>query len=219
MEDLEQRTGLSRHFLYRCNSKLSELLEPFRTHGDNNQVLYDDNGMIIFDQIKGFKEAGQNLAQIRDTLSEELQNHSQRRNETLQDGLQNDRREARPAQADVALFLEALQESNRQVIEAKEAAARELRQATEQVIDAKDETIRQLKEKVLLITDGRRVEEVRADELQHAREQETALRGLREKQQRRQVLFAELASIEGKWGRGKQRRQLLSEIQGLDEAA
>ncbi len=114
MEDLEQRTGPSRHFLYRCNSKLSELLEPFRTHGDNNQVLYDDNGLIIFDQIKGYKEAGQNLAQIRHTLSGELQNHPQRGSETLQDGLQNDRGEARPAQADVALFLEALQASTRQ---------------------------------------------------------------------------------------------------------
>ncbi len=88
MEDIEQQTGLSRHFLNRCNSKLATLLSPYRTYGENNRVLYDDSEMIIFDQIKGYKESGQNLTQIRETLEANLQDRSKTASETPQDSLQ-----------------------------------------------------------------------------------------------------------------------------------
>ena len=44
--------------------------------------------MIIFDQIKGYKESGQNLTQIRETLEANLQDRSKTASETPQGSLQ-----------------------------------------------------------------------------------------------------------------------------------
>ena len=88
------------------------------------------------------------------------------------------------------------------------------------------EQIEALKAQVkLLLPDDRTVEDLQQEREERVRNKveveqlwsyTKAQQGRRE---RRRTLLSELGSIEGKWRRGKRRRQLLTELRGLDEAA
>ena len=85
----------------------------------------------------------------------------------------------------------------------------------EEVIRAKDETIQQLKNNLLLLTTDRSVEEVQA-ELRKAQTQEAELEKLRQRKARRQELLGTLERLDGRWGKKKQRKEILSQLKELE---
>jgi len=225
VEDIEERTSLSRHFINRCSSKLSDVLDPYRQYGDNNQLFYDDNGLMVFDHIGQLKRDGKTIPEIRETLENELQNGETPSNpdrKSLQNGLPN-RNSAdgnQPTETDIqARLIEALQESNQEVREAKD-----------EVIESQQETIESLRENVKLITDGRDPETVKEEheqKVKEAAEKEQEIKQLRkekqrqkerkrQRQQKRQELLAELKSLEGTWFSGGRRREIIAELERLD---
>ena len=110
--------------------------------------------------------------------------------------------QAAPVMSDL---LHALEKSNERVIEAKEEAVRLVTATKEEVIQAKDETIRQLKNNLLLLTAGRSVEEVHAER-----------KKARQCKKRRQELLEVLDRLNGRWGKRKRRKEILSQLRELE---
>lgn len=225
IEDIQQYTGLSRHLINRCSSKLSELLDPFRTYGDSNRVLYDDNGLAVFDHIKQLKEQGNNIPEIRDVLTKQLQSPTNAGAETLQT------KPAKPQnRGEAGSDGQKLDEVTRLLIaELKAAHEREvaiIQEAKRETLSLKDEIIREKDQKLMLLTEGRAPEEVQAERQRQLREQvmleqkiehfEQQKKGRVERAKKQQHLLSELAKVQGRWGKRKQRNALLDELQQLD---
>lgn len=220
-DDIQQRTGLSRHFIDKCSSKLSDLLDPYRQYGKNNQLFYDDNGLHVFDHIGQLKREGKTLPAIRERLEDELQNQQEDTKtdtNTPQNRGQNRKSESGSAGENSAVqaqLIEALQSSNEQVQKAKD-----------EVIEAKEETITSLRQNLKLITDGRDPKEVKreheekieeaAERKQKIQELRQKMRRRREREKRRQQLLAELRSLEGRWFVGNRRDEIIAELERLD---
>ena len=75
--DIQQRTGLKPDFINHCNSKLGDLLGSFRIKGDKNKLLYNSDGLRLWDVIKEHKERGENIRQIREALERIVRPDSQ----------------------------------------------------------------------------------------------------------------------------------------------
>ena len=225
IENIEERTSLPRHFINRCSSKLSDVLDQYRQYGDNNQLFYNDNGLMVFDHIAQLKREGKTIPEIRETLENELQSGETPSNtdrKSLQNSLQNQKSEPtdQPPQTDIqARLIEALQQSNEEVREAKD-----------EVIESQRETIESLRENVKLITDGRDPEAVKEEhekKVKEAAQKEQEIEKLREekkrrkererqRQQKREKLLAELKSLEGKWFYSGRRQEIIAKLERLD---
>jgi hypothetical protein len=225
-EDIQERTSLPRHFINKCSSKLSDLLDPYRQYGENNQLFYDDNGLMVFDHIGQLKREGKTIPQIRETLENELQNQqddAKADRKSSQNGSKNRNSETGHSAAEGGLqsqLIEALQESNR-----------EIRKAKDEVIESQKETIDSLRQNVKLITDGRDPETVKQEheqKVKEAAEKEQEIRELRkekerqkrrrhQREQRRKELLAELKSLEGKWFKSSRRQEIIAELERLDQ--
>jgi len=221
LEDIEDHTGLPRKFIERCNAELSGILDAYRMKGDKNKIFYNSNGLQVFDRIKQFKAQGFTLSRIAEALESELGNSEgdQGSNpETSRNNLENrEAGEGRSKQVGPATsdLLHALEKSNERVIEAKEEAVRLVMATKEEVIRAKDETIQQLKNNLQLLTDGRSVEEIQAQR-RKAQAQEAEFKKLRQRKARRQELLAALEHLDGRWGIGKKRKEILSQLKELE---
>lgn len=221
IDDIQERTSLPRHFIHRCSSKLSDLLDPYRQYGDKNRLFYDDNGLMIFDHISQLKGEGKNIPEIRETLENELQssqNSSKSDRNTLQhtpQNSQNKRPATTPGAGEQKPWIAALQE-----------AYQEFASAKDEVIESKEETISSLRQNLKLITDGRDPKEVKREhekKIKEAAEKEQKIKELKKKEQRRrkrekkrQQLLAELRSLEGKWFKSGRRREIIAELERLD---
>lgn len=231
-DNIQEITGLPRHFIHRCSSKISDILDPYRQRGDNNQLLYDDSGLTIFDQIAQLKREGKNIPEIRTVLEDQLQDlqdDSKSDRNTPQNDLQNPQNETSDKSSqttDSEPWVEALKEAYREVATAKD----EVIESKQGVIESKKETIHSLQQNLRLLTDGRNPEKVKEEhnqKIEEAAETKQKLEQLREekrrhkeaerrRQEKREELLAELKSLEGKWFSGSRRREIITELEQLD---
>ena len=196
IEDIQTRTALSRNFINKCNSKLADLLAPFRMYGEKNKLLFNYNGLQIWDMIKQHKERGESLPHIREAITKVVQPNQQA-------DKPDDEPDKSPAEApqtsrqntDVGLVVSALQ-------------------------SAYESVIREMSSKVELLEAGRANQRKREEEL---RKQIDGLNQTvwteSQKLDRRTQILTKLEQLEGKWGRGKQRRELYTELKRLDAEA
>lgn len=220
--DILQRTGLKPDFINHCNSKLGDLLRPFRIKGDKNKLLYDDSGLRLWDAIKQHKERGENIRQIREVLerivrpdSQTTESTSKPTSQTFQTNPQTSQgtageRVAGQTQAFIDAFLQIERDHRKEIDERHE----EVRAALRGHIQA-------LKDQMLLLTDGRTPEEVRHELKQAVRDRAelARLQEAREKEQgrrdHREALIAELEQLTG-WGKAKRRREILTKLKKLE---
>ncbi len=197
---IENRTALSRGFINKCNRRLEPILSRFRIKGDKNKLLYDDDGLRMWDVIKQEKEKGSNISQIQRVLEQIVHPTEQSGKQTTineSDNQQNG--EGRGVPADhTGLLISTLNDSHQ----------REL--AT------KDQMISMLTGNVKLLEEGRERRQQRETAL---REQVQALNTTitteEERRRQRKDLYSKLATL-NRWGKGKQREAVLKEIEGLD---
>ena len=226
IDDIQERTGLSRHFINRCSSKISDILDTYRQYGDNNQLFYDDSGLLLFDQIAQLKREGKTIPEIKDRLANELQsqqNSSQSDRKTSQNNPQNLQQEtAGPTTQSGSQdkFLDAIGDAYREVAKAKD-----------EVIKSKDETINSLQQNLRLLTDGRSPERVKKEhekKVEEAAQRRQEIEQLREEnrrrkeqehqhQKKREQLLAELKSLEGKWFSRGRRQDIITALENLDQ--
>ncbi len=226
--DILQRTGLKPDFINHCNSKLGDLLGPFRIKGDKNKLLYDGNGLRLWDAIKEHKERGENIRQIRQALERIVRPDSQTTEPTSKPTSQTFQTNPQTSQGtegeggggDQALvkiehlYERMLDDKERQIVQAQERTD-EVKQllgmllppgkTPEQVKAERDETRQHL------VDQGQKLKELLDEKRDsHAREE-----GRRE---RRQAFISELEHLTG-WGKGKRRREILDELVRLEAEA
>jgi hypothetical protein len=228
IDDIRERTGLSRHFINRCSSKISDILDPYRQYGDNNQLFYDDSGLMIFDQIGQLKQEGKTIPEIRERLLDGLQsprNGSQSGRKTLQNDLQDLQLETTGPEGHAS--------AESQFVAAIKDAYQEVSRAKDKVIESKDETIGSLQQNLRLLTDGRDPEKVkeeykekteqaakRRQEIEQLKEEkQREQKQQRRRKQRRHELLAELKTLEGKWFKSSRREEIIAELERLDREA
>lgn len=144
-------TGFSYDYIRKITKELQPILSPYMQRGDNNSILFDSNAMVIFDQVKQLKQSGLNIKSIRENLmSKPLTEPSKQQLTPIQTSTQTDMIES---------LISDLKESHRRTLDAKD-----------QTILNLDKRINSLENQILLITDGRTPEQVRAE--QFAKEKE-----------------------------------------------
>jgi len=207
---IETRTGLSRAFINKCNRRLATTLSRFRIKGDKNKLLYDDDGLRMWDVIKQEKEKGSSVPQIQKALEQIIQPTEQPEQSSIQtttteaDNQQNG--EGRGASVDLTGLL---------VSTLKDSHLREL--------ETKDQMIGILSGNLKLLEEGRERRENReANLMEQVKTLSTKVtteeeRGRQREERRRQrkALYSKLATLNG-WGKGKEREAVLKEIEVLD---
>ena len=136
IDDIQERTGLPRHFINRCSSKISDILDPYRQYGDNNQLFYNDSGLMVWDHIGQLKRRGKTIPDIKTTLQDELQdqqNGSKTDRESPQNEFKNREAAAASDRGDSG--------HQQRLIDALEDAYQEVGKAKDEVIQSKEETI------------------------------------------------------------------------------
>ena len=71
LEDIEKSTGLNINFIRKCIKKVA-VLTPYVKRGMNNAIMFDNEALVIFDQIKQLKATNLSIALIDETLSKSV---------------------------------------------------------------------------------------------------------------------------------------------------
>ena len=189
--DIQNRTGLKVNFINKVNSRLSDVLSPFRIAGDNGKILYDESGLKLWDTIKQEKERGANIPQIKEKLRTIVQPDRQTNDSPDQ-----------PSEP-------AIQPS-------QTAQQDDLRFWVESLKDAYTTALAEKDKRLLLLEEGRGEREEREAHLQEqVKTLNTKITTEDERRRQRKALYSKLATLNG-WGKGKQREAVLKEIEVLD---
>ena len=211
IEDITEHTGLSRKEVDNYYSAIPLLFDGHRQKrpSENNRIYFDNQGLTIFQQIARYKNNGHTPAAIKKIL---MQDFSQTRGGKRQTP---DKRPGNPfgnsdktgSMNEAITLVNALQEWHKSVSgDDRETMGKQL-----EVIETQSKTIAeqqkalQEKEKMLLLlTDGRSVEEFQD-------ERERRHQSLK----RRQELLEEYDALRGKWFAGKRRREIIEGLKQL----
>jgi hypothetical protein len=147
VNDIIDYTGLKYDYIIRCIKELDFILKPYIKRGDKNTLLFDSNAAVIFDKIKQYKEQKFSLGTIKKKLLNDLQNTPEET--TKQDVNSTD-------QNLITMIFDKIEESNRKSLEL-------ILTTKDQVIEAQKSENNELRKQILLITDGRQPEEVKAE--------------------------------------------------------
>lgn len=193
IQDLVKLTALKEPFLRRCIRECKSSFEGTYIRGDNNSMLFDDNGLILFDRVKQWKESGHNLMDIKKLLDNDLEAGS-----FIQEDAGEIRSEVDPAL--MSTMMRELRSSHTEVVQTKQ-----------EVLDAKEDLIRSLKQQMYLLTDGRS-----PDEIKKMKEiEERGKKNFQDKRLRQVSIIGELKALEGRMFASKRRLELLKELELL----
>ena len=73
IEQIVDHTGLKLKFVRKCVNRFKPFLEPYMQRGDNNRILFNSSGLMVFDQIKQLKEQALTLPKIEQNLKSTLE--------------------------------------------------------------------------------------------------------------------------------------------------
>ncbi len=183
---------------------LSGILSKYRVYGNNNEVRFNDSGLLVWDLIAQLKRDGKNLSQIASALEGELSKAppgSQTPPETLQDPVSN--RGEVPASS-IELIIKTLTDQFAKTDESRTSEIATLK-------THRDE----LHTKLLALPNGRTPEQITA-ELALKEEQEKELAKLKTLQVKRQELIREYDKQTG-WGKGSRREKIMKRIKEIDK--
>jgi len=156
---IAKNMGLTVAFIRKCLKQLDSILKPHCIRGDSNQIMFTENGYIIFDQIKQLKEKGLNINAIKAHLEQQLNSDSQQIDKAIQDDIVN------PLLTDINLLKRLFKEKELRLTERLEHQQRifELEHLSQhqQRITELQHLSDHLKGQLLYLTDGRTPEEVK----------------------------------------------------------
>jgi len=189
--DIQNRTGLKVNFINKVNSRLSDVLSPFRIAGNNGKILYDESGLKLWDTIKQEKEKGANIPQIGETLRAIVQPDRQTNDSTDQPSEPAIKPSQTTQQDDLRFWVESLK-------------------------DAYTTALAEKDKRLLLLEEGRGEREEREAHLQEqVKTLNTKITTEDERRRQRKALYSKLATLNG-WRKGKEREAVLKEIEVLD---
>ncbi len=228
IQDIAQASGLSRKYIDRCYEIMPFLEDYRRKSPERNKYFYNSGAFGIFQHIASLKQEGCDRHAIKrslekDGLGNEESDLGKVREEegSPQGNEERDHTESEPPVTTdtTSALIQALKESNRQAL----AALNKTLARQDESIREKENQIQDLKKRLLALPDGRTPEQLKAD-LEAKEEQERELAMLkavddqREKQAaRRRQLLDEYEQLP-RWGKGKRKREILTQLSALDAA-
>ncbi|MCJ8344291.1 hypothetical protein MJH12_02035 [bacterium] len=200
--DICSYTGLKEPFVRRVIRECKELLVEYFRRGDNNSILFDDNGLRVFDRVKQLKQDGSSLQEIKQKLADELDTKPVETPTAIVEGQSISEEVIKPSDVSMSkpFWYDQIKEAQDTVLLAKE-----------DLLQGKQEMINQLKQQMLLITDGRSAEQIRTDKEQEKLEisNEQDLRIDRIK------LLGEIKALEGRYFVSTKRLALLKKLEEI----
>ena len=187
LQDIVEQTGLDRKWVDRFYEKFPHLLAPYRQKKENNKIFYNQSGLAIWMRVTEMKAAGNAPTAIGKMLDHETGN--------VREVVESDGETRRKNAGNV-------QESG-----VAQMWAEKLEKAWKTAWETERKRSEALESKMLLLTDGRSPEEVRA-EWNQKREHET----------QRAKLLSELDTLQRRWIFDKTRRQkqIVQQLKDLD---
>ena len=161
IENIAKDTGLTVAFIRKCIKHMDTILKPHYNKGDFNQLLFTENGYVIFDNIKQLKAQGLNVNAIKEFLEQQMPQRG-KQEETVNKPMVNS------MPADMSLF--------NKLFEEKEARLKERADHQQKIMDLEKISLKEqadqqqrilelehlsehLKTQLLYITDGKSPEE------------------------------------------------------------
>jgi hypothetical protein len=202
LKEIQHQTGLKERFLRRCMDGLKDIFDPYITRGENNAILFNDSALVLFDRIKQLKEDDLTIPEIRRRLGyRALDKPGEESGETSGQRLVevSDKVVKPDEERSVNQFYERLLEEREKTHEAElEARGYKVQ------LEAKQALIDVLQSKLQLLTDGRDPEEVRKAEE-------------KEKRRHKKEILDRLEELEGRWFKGRERKELIKRLREIDE--
>ena len=186
LQDIVEQTGLDRKWVDRFYEKFPHLLALYRKKKENNKIFYNQSGLAVWMQVTEMKAAGNAPTAIGKMLDHEMGNVR----EVVESGGETSRKNAG-----------TVQESG-----VSQMWADKLEKAWKTAWETERKRSEALESKMLLLTDGRSVEEVRT-----ARE-----RLKKYNEQRSQLINAMLENENKWWPRSSIRRTCMMKLRELE---
>ena len=197
IDELQKQTGLQINFIRRCVKTCESVLSPHVKRGDYNSLLFDDNALIIFDQIKQLKEQGLSLIEI-DKQIKSLRNIP----ETMSNSGEGEVPK-RSLQDEVIELHRQISRDKENQLKDREEHAREKLDYERRLAELKREKL-VLENSLKLLPEGKPPEVIKTEwEKSQARKLEIS------------GLLNRLEELEGKSFKGKERRQLIRRLREL----
>ena len=156
--DIEEATGLSRRYIDKAYSQLSDVLKPHRIKGDYNRVLYDDSALVIFQRVAQLRAEEKHLPEISGIINGEYESASKPGGETHANPVVK-RESDGQASLDEFQLLEELKAAHRREVLAVEQSKRE-------ALGLKDQVIETVRDQMKMLTEGKTPEQFRAEQAQ-----------------------------------------------------
>ena len=195
LEDIAKLTGLKEAFLRRCIGRYQKAFEPHIKRGDKNSLLFDDNAVVLFDKIKQLKEKGLNLNEIDkeiNMINSKTNKHSETEHPNIDNTL-------------LKIIEEKVVKHNKDKDDRVIELYDKLLEEREKRLTEKEEVIDNLKKQILLLTDGKTIEEVKEEENKK-----------RQRANRQAEIITELDMYDGKLFAKSRRKALLDELRELN---
>lgn len=216
LAQVAEQTGLSERYIRHCLAKLKTIIRPHVSYGANNKMLFGDDALALFALIKELRDQGKQVNEIRAYFEGDKASVFDRENpvqptSNLPASMSWQARQAMPntQPSDTDRFLNHLQQ---ELEESKEREA-DLRAKLDRVhqdqlaqheewrkeLESKAAKLSELEKGVLQLTGGQNPVEFKTLQQEYG--------------QKRAALIHDLSALEGKWWKGRQRKQLLKELE------
>lgn len=152
IKEISKITGLKEQFIRKCIMESKGQFDKYIvSRGKNNSINFDSNALVLFDKIKQKKEDGLVIPDILPWLFQGIQSEISIKTENNDENNQ-----------EVKNIFKSFEQMHKEVIQAKD-----------ETIKTKDEHIKALESKIMLLTDGRDPQVVKAE---HEKKQEDLIK-------------------------------------------
>lgn len=211
-KDISELTGLPYRFVLDCVKESQDIFNQVSTRGEKNSLLFDSNGLKMFEHVKTLKDKRMGIKAISESLKSIYINNDKQMKTDIQTSENKFQTEEQTGVTKE--LLKQLNEANSKALG-----------ALEQTIQSKEKMIKLLENQMLLLTDGRSPDEVQAEKITLLKENdelkrqksdyEAQLASQVESRNKRDSILKKLKDIDGHWFKGKERKQLYEELQAL----
>ena len=213
VEDIQSATGLTRKLIDRCFRGTPHILGVYRRKLGGNKWWYNHGAIEIFQRVAVMKQNGRNFPEIKRWLESEFGNSESNR-EKGQEALPSTPESAgevptpsdhEPATDQTTLLISTLKDAHQLTLDTKD-----------DILKIKDDMITTLKGSLKLLEEGRETREQRETDLRgQVKALNTKITTEEERRRQRKALYSKADSLKG-WGKRKQLKAVLKEIEGLD---
>lgn len=205
VQDLESITQVHRKYIDRCYEIMPWLEQYRRKSPEINKYLYNSGAVEVFHKIKELKDQNLDRLQIKQRLEEMGMGSREEGIEERKDEQGRAPGSLPPSVASAPHGADLL------LSEVKTLYERMLVEKEKRLEQQEEITSAVRSQLLMLLPEGKTAEQVRV-ELEAKNLQEREIETLRQREQDRKEIAAQLQALEGRWGVGKSRRELIKRL-------